>query len=304
MSLPRISVIMPCLNQSAFVERALCSVLDQGYENLELIVLDGGSDDGSVELIRRYESELAYFATEEDQGPADALNRGLARATGEVVGFLNGDDVYLPGALHAVARTLGPNGGASWAVGQALRIGPSDQPRGCLRAQAPKSLAAFLADAAGTLPWPASFFRKALFTRHGRLDRRMQFAFDYEWECRLLAAGVVPVILRLALAARREYDFSRTAQNLVEQGRERLAAAQRYGEHLPLAQRYALWRQCDRRERFYALAEAEAQGREARRFLAPQLLRRPWWMADQALRHALLHGVEESQAATLTRRAA
>ena len=303
MSLPRISVIMPCLNQSNFVERALCSVLDQGYEDLELIVLDGGSTDGSVELICRYEADLAFFKTETDAGPADALNQGLARATGQIVAFLNADDLYLPGALHAAAKAFA-SPDTAWAVGQCVRIGPLDQHCGRLGAEAPPSLAAFLMHDAGVLPWPASFFRRELFTQYGGLDGELQFAFDYEWACRLLAAGLRPALVPQVLAARREYGHSRTAQNLVIKGREYVAAANRYADCLPLAQRYALWRNCDRRQRIYALAEAEVRGREARRFLAPCLLRRPWWMADDSLRHALLHGVDHPLPEHLARPAA
>jgi hypothetical protein len=220
-----------------------------------------------------------------------------------VVGFLNADDLYLPGALHAAAKAMSaPH--TPWAVGHCVRIGPRDQHCGQFNAQAPASLAAFLMHDSGLLPWPASFFHRALFTRHGELDANLQFAFDYEWACRLLAAGLRPAVAPQTLAARREYAHSRTAQNLVLKGHEYVAAAHRYAQRLPLAQRCALWRNCDRRARIYTLAEAEIRGQDARRFLAPRLLRRPWWMADEALRHALLHGVDHPLPAHLARSAA
>jgi glycosyltransferase involved in cell wall biosynthesis len=101
---PRISIVTPSFNQGEFVETALRSVLLQGYPNLELIVVDGGSTDGSVETIARYAPWLTRWSSERDGGPAHALNKGFALATGEILGFLNADDFYLLGGLARVAR--------------------------------------------------------------------------------------------------------------------------------------------------------------------------------------------------------
>ena len=93
---PRVSIIIPCLNQGQFIEQAICSALDQGYENLELIVLDGGSEDDSVDILNMYSDDLAYWHSEWDSGPAEAVNAGLVRSTGEIVCVLAADDVLLP----------------------------------------------------------------------------------------------------------------------------------------------------------------------------------------------------------------
>jgi glycosyltransferase involved in cell wall biosynthesis len=292
---PRITIITPCLNQAPFIERTICSVLDQGYENLEFMVVDGGSTDGSLEIIQQYKGELALFVGEPDQGPADAINKALSRATGEIVGFLNGDDLYLPGALDAAARAM-RTPTVQWVVGHAVQIGPDDERIADLRAALPRSIASFLMHDSGVLPWPASFFRREFIERNGRVDGRLMFAFDYELACRLLTRGHEPVIVAPMLAAHRVYAHSRTAQNTVQQGREYIAAARRYGESLPLAQRCSLWRNCDNREQIYTLAEAEMHSNDARRFLMHRILRRPWWVAQPSLRHALLHGVPQTPA--------
>ena len=105
---PRITVITPSYNQGQFLERTIRSVLDQGYANLEYFVIDGGSTDQSVEIIRQYADQLAGWISEPDGGQTDAINKGVARATGQIISYLNSDDVLLEGALQTVSRLLGP----------------------------------------------------------------------------------------------------------------------------------------------------------------------------------------------------
>jgi glycosyltransferase involved in cell wall biosynthesis len=101
---PRISIVTPSYNQGEYIEATIQSVLRQGYPNLEYIIIDGGSIDGSVDIIRRYESELAYWVSRPDKGMYYAINEGFAHATGEVLAWLNSDDMYLPWTLRTVAE--------------------------------------------------------------------------------------------------------------------------------------------------------------------------------------------------------
>jgi glycosyltransferase involved in cell wall biosynthesis len=117
MPTPRISVVTPSFNQAAFIEDTLTSVLNQNYEGLEYIVIDGGSTDGSVEIINRYLGRLHYFVSEPDSGHGNALNKGFRRSTGEIMAWLNSDDKYLPWTLQTVADIFDQHPDVNWITG-------------------------------------------------------------------------------------------------------------------------------------------------------------------------------------------
>lgn len=106
MMLPRITVVTPSFNQAQYLETTIRSVLDQGYPNLEYMIADGGSTDGSVEIIKKYADRLAWWVSEPDRGQAHAINKGLERGTGAIACYLNSDDILLPGALRHVAEVF------------------------------------------------------------------------------------------------------------------------------------------------------------------------------------------------------
>ena len=106
---PRISIVTPSFNQVRYIERTIRSTLNQGYPNLEYLVIDGGSTDGTVDVIKRYESKLSYCISERDNGQISAINKGLKRATGDWVGWQNSDDIYFEGTLASVAEATRKN---------------------------------------------------------------------------------------------------------------------------------------------------------------------------------------------------
>lgn len=114
---PKISIVTPSFNQGKFLEKTILSVLEQGYPNLEYIIIDGGSSDESVEIIKKYADRLAYWVSEPDRGQSHAINKGFEQATGEIFGWLNSDDWYHPGALQAVADAFAVNPEAGAVVG-------------------------------------------------------------------------------------------------------------------------------------------------------------------------------------------
>lgn len=103
-NLPRISIVMPSYNQDKYLEAAILSVLDQGYSNLEFVVIDGGSTDKSVAILEEYSEQITFWSSEADEGQSDALNKGFSVISGDIVGWLNSDDTYQPGTFHEVTK--------------------------------------------------------------------------------------------------------------------------------------------------------------------------------------------------------
>lgn len=312
---PRITVVTPSLNQGRYIERTLCSVLDQGYANLEYFVLDGGSTDNTLDILKLYDRDLDAWVSQPDGGQADAANQGLLNASGDIVCVLNSDDVLLPGTLHEVAdrmlgkrvqsskckvqngrATSGGGGGVRWVVGNCVRIGASDQMLGTVEAAGPRDLASFLMHNSGVIPLAATFWRRDLIAEYGLFDADLHHAFDYEYWCRLLANGEKPTMIPQTLAAQREHPAAKSATATLARGMEYIRAAERYADHLHLSDRAALSANLDRRRRILALAEAETRGEEARQFLWQQVMKHPGWITHPPVRQALVHGVSRGAA--------
>ncbi len=126
-TLPRISLVTPSLNQGRYLERALCSVLDQGYPDLEYLVIDGGSSDDSPAILARYRSGIAHAESAPDRGIGHALNKGFARSTGEIMGWLNADDVLMPGALAIVGQIFADHPEIDWLTSGSVNITDDDR---------------------------------------------------------------------------------------------------------------------------------------------------------------------------------
>ena len=206
---PKITVVTPSYNQAPFIERTLKSVLDQGYPNLEYIVIDGGSTDGSVDIIRQYADRLAYWVSEPDRGQAHAINRGLQRATGEWVAWQNSDDVYLPGCFELVARAATKHPNASLIVGDIQLIDADDR---ILREQryVRPTYGALVAEGM-VLTNQAAFWRRDLHARLGWLDESLHYGFDYEWFLRVLQHDRRAVHIPKILGALRYHPDTKTS---------------------------------------------------------------------------------------------
>lgn len=182
-NLPKVSVVTPSFNQAEFLERTIRSVLDQEYPNLEYIVIDGGSTDGSVEVIRRYEDRLAYWVSEPDLGQAHAINKGLQRATGEWVAWQNSDDVYYPGVFNDIARASVRHPEADLIIGNMMMIDAQDNDIRDVRYATP-SHGAMRAEGM-VMVNQAAFWRRRIHDEVGWLEESLEYSFDYEWFLRL-----------------------------------------------------------------------------------------------------------------------
>jgi glycosyltransferase involved in cell wall biosynthesis len=127
-SYPLVTIVTPSYNQANFLEETIQSVLSQDYPNLEYIIIDGGSTDSSVDLIRKYEDRLAGWISEEDSGQAEAINKGFERATGEIVAWINSDDYYLPGAIRSAVEALEAHPECGFVYGDAVSINGAGEP--------------------------------------------------------------------------------------------------------------------------------------------------------------------------------
>jgi glycosyltransferase involved in cell wall biosynthesis len=182
---PRVSVITPSYNQGQFLEQTIRSVLLQGYPNLEHLVIDGGSTDESVAVIRKYESHLAHWESERDRGQSHAINKGFARATGDVLCWLNSDDFFLPGTLRAVVDTLFEGEGAPAVVGHCVQVYVDGRPphHGAGRFESLERLLEFWKGY--QMHQPSIFWRREVFERVGYLDESLHMTMDFDYWVRM-----------------------------------------------------------------------------------------------------------------------
>jgi glycosyltransferase involved in cell wall biosynthesis len=220
---PSISIVIPSLNQRRFLERAIRSIVDQEYPRIEIIVIDGGSDDSSRELLEAYAPRLAYWSSAPDRGPADALNQGFARATGDIFGFLNADDFLLPKALATVGESFAAQPDADVISGHGRFALPSGElgPPVYSDRWDPRQFAF----GACVLLQPATFFRRRAFERAGGFRVSGRVCWDMELWADLARTGATFRLNEVFLAAFRLHAGSITgAPELVER-RQRDARA-------------------------------------------------------------------------------
>lgn len=184
-SYPKISIITPSFNQAEFLERTILSVLNQNYPDLEYIIIDGGSNDGSVEIIRKYEAWLSYWVSEKDAGQSDALNKGFARATGDIVGWQNADDIYLPGAFYEAAQVFVEPPDVDVVFANRLDMDKEDNVISESRFT-PFSIISYCYEGM-PLSNQSAFWRRELFSSIGMIDVDLDVAMDYEF---FLRAGL------------------------------------------------------------------------------------------------------------------
>lgn len=217
-STPLVSIVTPSLNQAEFLEDTIRSVLAQDYSAIEYIIVDGGSTDGSVEIIRKYESDLAWWVTEPDEGQAWAINKGMSKARGEYVAWLNSDDLYLPGTVAQAVEEFKETLGVGLVFGDAITIDAN----GCPIKELVfpdwglKELLGFR-----IICQPAVFMRRTLFERVNGLDLSYHYMLDHQLWTRI--ASLAPIKHVPAMwAAARHHEAAKNVSQAAEFGRETL----------------------------------------------------------------------------------
>ncbi len=189
---PLVTIVTACRNAERFLEQTICSVLAQDYPRIEYIVMDGASSDGTLDILKKYDGQLQWHSGP-DRGVADAINQGFTRGNGEILAFLNADDIYLPGAVstavHNLVNHAGVYGNAWWIDEHNARIFPypvRDFDRAALEREC------FICQ-------PASFFRREAFENVGGLDPSLQLTFDYDFWLRLTRTYSLLRLIRIWL---------------------------------------------------------------------------------------------------------
>lgn len=196
---PLVSIVTPSYNQAPFLEQTIRSVLEQDYPYIEYIVIDGGSTDGSVEIVKSYADRLAYWVSEKDSGQAEAINKGFTHASGEIFAWLNSDDFYLPGTVSAAVRCLQENPDVVLVYGDMLAVDATGQTINVLKYRQ-LTLQDFLC--LQIIGQPSVFFRRSAFEKAGPLDTSFHFMLDHHLWIRLVQQGRILHVPQIWSAAR------------------------------------------------------------------------------------------------------
>ena len=175
---PLVSIITPSFNQARYIEATIQSVLGQDYPRIEYIVIDGGSSDGTVDLLKKYDHKLAYWVSEKDKGQTDAINKGFARATGDILAWINSDDTYEPGAIAAAVKYLQEHPEAGMVYADCNFINEDGRVIG--RFGSAQTDYRLLRQGYVHIPQQTMFFRADLWKQVGPLDPSFYFAMDYD----------------------------------------------------------------------------------------------------------------------------
>jgi glycosyltransferase involved in cell wall biosynthesis len=212
---PTIAITTPNLNQGSTIERTILSVLGQGYPNLEYTIQDGGSQDQSLAVMRRYEDRLTRCASQPDRGQAEAIIRGFERTTGEIMAYLNSDDVLLPGALEFVGNYFAKNPHVDVVYGDRVLIDDNDREinRWYLPAYDPETI-----QWADYIPQETMFWRRRAWDAVGGIDTSFQFAMDWDLILRFRRAGIRFEHVPRLLGAFRISDNQKTSALIATSG--------------------------------------------------------------------------------------
>lgn len=179
-ALPKISIITPSYNQGQYIDETIVSIIGQGYGNLEYIVIDGGSTDNTLEVLKKHEQHISYWVSEKDKGQSDAINKGLKKATGDIVAWLNSDDIYAPGVLDAVAAAFSANPDVGIIYGNVESFYPDGKRELWVNNFDPADFFSRV-----SIHQPGVFWRRNLHDTFGYIDESFYYLMDYDFWARI-----------------------------------------------------------------------------------------------------------------------
>ena len=240
---PKVTIVTPSYNQGQFLEMTIRSVLLQGYPDLEFIIIDGGSGDNSLKIIRKYEPWLAYWVSEKDQGQSNAINKGFTHATGHIFAYINSDDFYEPGALHACVAAFGT--GREWIVGK-VRCWRKDVGYFPIPALPGKNITRWFLSC--PINQAGSFWSARLHHKAGCFREDLHYTFDYEFWLRFrFVFKIKPFFIKRSVAVYRLHPHSKTVAHSTAFWTETEEVRYQYQRFLNYEQR--VWLRIARRHR-------------------------------------------------------
>jgi glycosyltransferase involved in cell wall biosynthesis len=232
---PTISIITPSYNQGKFLEQTMLSVFAQKYPSLEYIVIDGGSSDNSVQIIKKYEDRLKYWISEKDKGQSDAINKGMKHATGEWVAWINSDDYYLPNAFGLAMSAALKNKEAGWLVGETIMskifsLWAVKKSRFKPAIPVCESWLDFICTKRSLieLPQPSSFWKRTMWEKAGGLDLDFHYAMDHEIYGRFAHLSNRPHLLAHPLTIFRLHNEQKTTSEWTKFGQDELKVVDKW----------------------------------------------------------------------------
>ncbi len=208
---PKITVITPSYNQGQYLEETIRSVILQGYPYLEYFVIDGGSHDGSVDIIKKYEKWITWWISEPDKGQSQAINKGFSKSSGEIIAWLNSDDIYLSNTLAYISEAANDNPDIGMFYGSAWFVDENGIKNGkYLGTPLHLGKRKYKFWKGWSVPQPTLFFRRSLLEKAGMLDESLHYALDYDWVIRAVKIAKYRCLERI-LANYRLHSKSKTA---------------------------------------------------------------------------------------------
>lgn len=230
-SYPKITVITPSYNQGNYIEETILSVINQDYPNIEYIIIDGGSTDNTTEVISKYADRITYWISEPDKGQPNAINKGLKKATGDIIAFINSDDYYEPGIFKFIAEQYSK--GHQWIIGSVRNFRIENGESCIVKQKANNQLIDWLLRV-NENHQPGNFWSRNMFAQVGFMDETLQYSFDWDYWLKFIVSGFTPTIFNEETVAHfRLHNESKTVKHWRKFNQEYVYLIDKYKKRLP-----------------------------------------------------------------------